>query len=46
MSKMTSVWSVVWQVVEFVLTLGLSHIVNRKKRLEGSEDSKSSEPSE
>ena len=30
MSKNKSFWDVVWQVVKFILTLGLSHISKRE----------------
>lgn len=31
MTKNKAVWDVIWQVVKFILTLGLSHIAKREK---------------
>lgn len=32
MSKSKKIMDVIWQIVKFILTLGLSHITNREKR--------------
>lgn len=32
MSKKARVWDVIWQIVKFVLTLGISHINKRNER--------------
>ena len=33
MSRKSNVWNVFWQVVKFILTLGLSHIAKREDRV-------------
>ena len=32
MSQKTKFWEVFWQIVEFIFTLGLSHIARRKNK--------------
>lgn len=32
MSKNKKLWDVVWQIVKFILTLGLSHINKREEK--------------
>lgn len=39
MSKKTHFWSAVWQVVEFILSLGLSHIAKRKNNTNSNDNS-------
>lgn len=35
----TTVWTIIWDVIKFVLTLGISHINKRKDKLENQGDS-------
>lgn len=32
MSKNSKLWDTIWQIVKFILTLGLSHITKREER--------------
>lgn len=32
MSKNKKVWDVIWQIVKFILTLGISHITKREEK--------------
>lgn len=42
MSKKAKVWDVIWQVVKFILTLGISHITKREEnRKEETKDTNS-----
>lgn len=34
MSKNPKLWDTIWQIVKFILTLGLSHIAKREERRE------------
>lgn len=43
--KTKQILDVVWQIVKFILTLGLSHIAKREKRREEESDSTSSDSS-
>ena len=37
MAQRTKLWSVIWQVVKFIFTIGISHIDKRKDRLDNDE---------
>lgn len=39
-SKKKKIWSIIWEIVSYILTLGLKHIADRKKRVESEETPK------
>ena len=42
MSNSKKVWDVIWQIVKFILTLGLSHISKREEKRKNEDSSESS----
>lgn len=39
-SKNKKIWSIIWEILSYILTLGLKHIADRKKRVESEETPK------
>lgn len=37
-TKKTKVWTIIWDIIKAILTLGISHINKRKERVESSDD--------
>lgn len=37
-TKKTKVWTIIWDIIKAILTLGISHINKRKERVESTDD--------